>query len=91
MTVGASRERARITRRAQDGGVHMQRSLPSSSYPARSTLDLNHMGVPSDILTLLSLTFTMFSRALHEQGMWHCQVETDPPPPPPKKKKKKSI
>ena len=35
---GASREHARITRRAQDGSVHMQRSLPSSSYPARSTL-----------------------------------------------------
>ena len=38
---GASRVRARITRRAQDGSVHMQRrlrSLPSSSYPARSTL-----------------------------------------------------
>ena len=35
---GASRERARITRRAKDGSVHMQRSLPSSSYPARSTL-----------------------------------------------------
>ena len=35
---GASRERARITRRAQDGSVHMQCSLPSSSYPARSTL-----------------------------------------------------
>ena len=34
----ASRERARITRRAQDGSVHMQRSLPSSSYPTRSTL-----------------------------------------------------
>ena len=35
---GASRERARITRRAQDGSIRMQRSLPSSSYPARSTL-----------------------------------------------------
>ena len=35
---GASRERARITRREQDGSVHMQRSLPSSSYPARSTI-----------------------------------------------------
>ena len=35
---GASRERARILRRAQDGSVHMQRSLPSSSYPARLTL-----------------------------------------------------
>ena len=37
---GASRERARITRRAQDGSVHMQRSLPSSSYHAQSTLTL---------------------------------------------------
>ena len=36
---GASREHARITRWAQDGSVHMQRSLPSSSYPARSTLN----------------------------------------------------
>ena len=35
---GASRERARIMWRAQDVSVHMQRSLPSSSYPARSTL-----------------------------------------------------
>ena len=35
---GASRERAQIMRRAQDGSIHMQRSLPSSSYPARSTL-----------------------------------------------------
>ena len=35
---GASRERTQIMRRAQDGSVHMQRSLPSSSYPARSTL-----------------------------------------------------
>ena len=40
---GASRERARITRRAQDGSVHMQRSLPSSSYPARSTLNKLHI------------------------------------------------
>ena len=31
---GASRERARIMQRAQDGSVHMQRSLPASSYPA---------------------------------------------------------
>ena len=37
---GASRERVRITRHLQDGSVHMQRSLPSSSYPARSTLTL---------------------------------------------------
>ena len=36
---GASREHVRITRWAQDGSVHMQRSLPSSSYPARSTLN----------------------------------------------------
>ena len=35
---GASRKRVWITRRTQDGSVHMQRSLPSSSYPARSTL-----------------------------------------------------
>ena len=35
---GTSRERVRITRRAQDGSVHMQCSLPSSSYRARSTL-----------------------------------------------------
>ena len=35
---GASRERARILRRAQDGSVHVQRILPSSSHPARSTL-----------------------------------------------------
>ena len=35
---GASRERARITRHTQYGSIHMQRSLPSSSYPARSTL-----------------------------------------------------
>ena len=34
---GASREHARITRWAQDDSVHMQRSLPSSSYPAGST------------------------------------------------------
>ena len=33
------REHARITRWAQDGSVHMQRSLPSSSYPARPTLN----------------------------------------------------
>ena len=35
---GANRERARITWRAQNGSVHMQPSLPSSSYPARSIL-----------------------------------------------------
>ena len=35
---GASREQAQIMRRAQDGSVHLQHSLPSSSYPARSTL-----------------------------------------------------
>ena len=52
---GASRERARITRRAQDGSVHMQRSLPSSSYPARSTLkpvgaDIFFFGITNSFL-----------------------------------------
>ena len=35
---GANRERARIPRRVQDGSVHMQRSLVSSSYPAQLSL-----------------------------------------------------
>ena len=40
---GSPRERAWITRRPQDGSVHMQCSLPSSSYHAWSSLNHAHV------------------------------------------------
>ena len=73
MTVGASRERAQITRRAQDGGVHMQRSLPSSSYPARSTL--------TNLITLYYCLFIRFGKCRNRTTKWNWNNLFSPPPP----------
>ena len=58
-----SRELAQIPRRVQDGSVHMQLSLPSSSYPARSTLSVIRHGV--------ALCLSMTLNILHHKICWH--------------------
>ena len=90
---GASRERARITQRAQDGSVHMQRSLPSSSYPARSTLTpQNYCEVywsdsapPLTPLGSEDLFFFFFFGGGGGVCLSVCLC-TPPPPPPPSRK-----
>ena len=74
---GASREHAQIMRRAQDGSVHMQRSLPSSSYPARSTLTLN-VGIIHPTPNSSAYIF------YYGRGKYETSLPPPTPPPPPR-------
>ena len=74
---GASRERARITQRAQDGSVHMQLFSPPSSYPARSTLNISWtVNMDMEIEWVDDVIASLFPYILFIFTFWKCNIFT---------------